>query len=191
MSVVGLQVNLPKKAALLFALLYLAVLFQSCYCSSFVSGYNVISHERYMPPKDWGDSSLFYHAMKQLSIEHPELSPDTADLINLASNQDSNTFYEKTACPPCLIGENCICIHRWYLISRTKQMVFNIGLYAEGFAIESVYIKKNGHVLFVSSYELCTLNAQERKKLRQEITSCFESEILPVMEPYFDRIKKR
>lgn len=165
----------------------LALSMQSCY----TAGYSVIKGG-YLPYYSYKDSVQYKKLMNDFGIEYANLKLDSLDLVIMYKNtrlegkdtleKDPSYWYPYVVWPG---------LHTWRIKSIDEKLIFTIGYYADGFALNSVCEMKNDIVIkCYGHYELKDLKRNGRI-LKKQFTQKFEKEIIPLMQPYFEKKSKK
>jgi hypothetical protein len=103
---------------------------------------------------------------------------------------ESGKLYPLYPLISCSIGVQKVkgyCRPTWYLKSPNNDLIFELGLYYRGFLLANVYEINDDVILKnIGRYVLCDMPRVQRKQLQKEYILRFETEILPLMKPYFD-----
>ncbi len=174
---------------LVYAFIYIVL--ESCY----TSGYQTIKGG-YFPSHGYNkDTIISYQLMIEMGEENPEIKFDSVEIIKYLEDAKFPTGKDTLLRNPSSWYPyvNWAGLHTWYIKSQKRDLVFALGLYADGFALSSVCTLKEGKREYCfGDYELKSLQKQG-KELRKEYITRFETEIIPLMKPYFgvQEAKKR
>jgi hypothetical protein len=168
-------------------LLFLLPIFLS---SCFTAGITTLSNKKYIPLKNWNDTVVFIKAFDQFKQENKNLCLDSIvvrkvveSFINSKIKDSSiynpttwyrkiNTDFKNNVNPD---------LYSWYLITEDKNTIFELALFYGGISIWHVRKYENGKYIVYTGFD----ESRKKRKVKKQAEHIFETEILPVLKPYF------
>lgn len=154
--------------------------------------YNGIStiSKPYIHKKEWKDTVLFRNAFNQFKKENSKFCLDSIIVRKIVENFrepkiiDSSIYKPDSWYPKitCNFDRNLYpCIYSWYLISEDKSLIFEMGLFESGICIWHLKKLENEKYIVINENDL----KKNNKQLEKFVLKRFETEILPLLKPYF------
>lgn len=174
-----------KLQILIYTLILIS--FQSCYTVGYqtIGGNYFVNYDK--------DTSYYYNALNNFAIAHPELMIDEFKFESLIEQENITSKNKLHPLYPLVGWAN---LHTWFIKSPNENLIYEIGLFNCGFdntkhnsctiSLHSIYNYNNINRIVYDGYSL-SLSGQEGKALKKQLLHKFESEIVPLMKPYFDK----
>ena len=165
----------------LLLLLLIPILISSCY----TSGIPTLSKKKYISLNVWSDSSFFITQFNHFKNDYPYYCLDSSLIRIITSNfrfqiKDSSIFNPNNWYPIVdkPFSHN---LYSWYVVTKDRNFIYELGLSYSGISIWSVKKLEKGYYITYSPYDIKLPD----KKFIKQIEKNFETEILPLLKPYF------
>ncbi len=174
------------KHLLLFLLI--PILISSCY----TAGITTLSTKKFIPLKNWNDTVVFIKAFDQFKLENKNLCLDSivirkvVDSFNNSKIKDSS-IYNPDNWYPIVDKPFSHNLYSWYVVTKDRNFIYELGLSYSGISIWSVKKLEKGYYITYSPYDIKLPD----KKFIKQIEKNFETEILPLLKPYFKEYMKK
>jgi uncharacterized protein YnzC (UPF0291/DUF896 family) len=191
------NIKVFKKSRYYYYLFVGFIFLQSCNCYQFAGGIGAIKDGYFSSRKS--DRTIDYiRILDKIGEDHPNLKIDSLQVNNYFKESyfslsekkqifDSGKPYPLHPLISCPFKDGVNCKSIWYLMSPNNDLIFEIGLFYQGFSLTHIHsVNDKFKTKSIGVYELCDMPRKERNILRKEYVKRFEEEILPIMQPYFN-----